>query len=124
LVTGQSYFEDKTHVKAGDAITKDRAVSLLEGQVKIKAEAVNSYVRSKINQNQFDALVSFAYNCGTGALKTSTLLKRVNANPNDLAGIKAAFLLWDKIHKDGQLVESPGLKERRLDEYKLYATPI
>ena len=68
-----------------------------------------------INQCQFDALVSFAYNCGSGALKGSTLLKRVNNNPADLT-IVDAFLMWTKA--DGKTLA--GLVSRRKAEAKLY----
>ncbi len=43
--------------------------------------------KDDINQNQFDALVSFCYNVGAGSLKKSTLLKKVNADPNDWSGV-------------------------------------
>jgi len=71
-----------------------------------------------VNQRQFDALVSFAYNCGSGALKGSTLLKRVNANPQDPA-IKDAFLMWNRA--DGKVLN--GLTRRRNAEYSLYIKP-
>lgn len=54
-----------------------------------------------------------------GALKTSTLLRRVKANPAD-ASIRAAFMMWDKVHKDGKLVEVEGLKKRRREEADMY----
>jgi len=46
--------------------------------------AVNRTVDVGLNQNQFDALVAFAYNVGVNALKNSTLLKKVNKNPQDV----------------------------------------
>jgi lysozyme len=76
---------------------------------------VNRYVTSNINENQFSALVSFAYNCGLGALKSSTLLKRVNANPND-ENISYQFSRWNKA--GGRVLK--GLTKRRIDEDKLY----
>ena len=66
-------------------------------------------------QNQFDALVSFAYNLGNGALKGSTLLKKVNANPNDIA-IKKEFLKW--VNAGGKRLQ--GLVNRRTEEANLY----
>lgn len=70
-------------------------------------------------QNQTDALISFAYNVGTGGLHGSTLLKRVNVNPSDPT-IRNAFMLWDKGHVDGQLVVIPDLAIRRKQEADLY----
>lgn len=111
-------------VTMGDpAITQGQAEIYLKTDVMDTEEAVSSYVTSQINQNQFDALVSFAYNVGTGGLHGSTLLKRVNANPQDPA-IRDAFMMWDKGHVDGQLVELPVLKARRKDEADLYFQDI
>lgn len=78
-------------------------------------DAVNNYVTSKINQNQFDALVSFSYNLGINSLKTSTLLKKININPSDLT-IKLEFQKWNKA--GGKIIE--GLTNRRIAEEKLY----
>ncbi|TXF75221.1 lysozyme [Chryseobacterium sp.] len=68
-----------------------------------------------MNQNQYNALVSFTYNVGTNALKTSTLLKRVNKNPKD-PDIKVQFLKW--VNSGGRKI--PGLVSRRQYEAKLY----
>jgi len=68
-----------------------------------------------LTQNQFDALVSFAYNCGTGNLRSSTLLKKVNANPNDPT-IRQEFMKWNKA--GGKVVA--GLSRRRQAESDLY----
>ena len=107
-------------VKKGDTITELQAEDLLAWEVEVKTGAVSDYVKSvSLNQNQYDSLVSFAYNVGTGALHGSTLLKRVLNNPND-AAIKGAFLMWDKIRVDGELVESKGLKARRQREADFY----
>lgn len=67
-------------------------------------------------QNQFDALVDFAYNLGVANLKTSTLLKLHLAG--DYAGAAAQFPLWD--HADGKVL--PGLQKRRAAEQALYET--
>ena len=68
---------------------------------------------------QFDALVSFAFNVGIGALENSTLLKRVRLNPSDPT-IKDAFMLWNKVTIGGKKVVNDGLITRRKNEYKLY----
>ena len=79
------------------------------------AKRVNELVTSNINQNQFNALVSFAYNVGTGNFSSSTLLKKVNRNPNDLT-IKDEFLRWNKA--GGKVLN--GLTNRRNEEADLY----
>lgn len=117
---GSILYEDNSKVKPGDQITPDRADALLAMEVEEKSETVKRMIQNpNINQNQFDALVSFAYNVGTDALRNSTLLRRVNANPAD-PSIREAFLMWNKAHVDGQLVEIQGLTKRRGDEADLY----
>ncbi|HEX5149925.1 MAG TPA: N-acetylmuramoyl-L-alanine amidase [Parafilimonas sp.] len=117
---GTISYEDGTPVRQDDVITKERAELLLQKEVKEKSIGVNAAVSTiEINQNQYDALVSFAYNVGIGGLKGSTLLKRVKANPSDPA-IRDAFMLWDKARVDGQLVVVPGLVNRRKEEADLY----
>jgi lysozyme len=77
--------------------------------------AVDSYCTDNLNQNQFDSLVSFAYNCGVGNLKSSTLLRKVNVNPNNPT-IKDEFLKWTK--GGGRTLS--GLVRRRTEEAQLY----
>lgn len=74
---------------------------------------VYSTTRDDISQNQFSALVSICYNIGPGAFKSSTLLKRVNQDPHDLA-ITEAFLMWK--NAGGR----PVLLARRKREVQLY----
>jgi len=113
---GSTYYEDGTKVKLTDSsITKERATELLEALLVSYERSVDSYCVDTINQNQFDALCSFAYNCGVGNLKSSTLLKKVNKNPNDPT-IKDEFLKWNK---GGGKVLS-GLTKRRIEEAQLY----
>jgi len=113
---GSTYYEDGTRVRLTDApISKERAQELLANTVHVFEKAVDSYTRDDINQNQFDALVSFAYNVGTGNLKSSTLLKKVNANPSDET-IRTEFMKWDKA--GGK--QLAGLTRRRKAEADLY----
>ncbi|HEY0412948.1 MAG TPA: lysozyme [Allosphingosinicella sp.] len=72
---------------------------------------------SKTTQNQYDAMVSFAYNLGVNALRDSTLLKKHKAG--DYANVPAEFNKW--VHGGGKVM--PGLVTRRAAEAKLYATP-
>lgn len=98
----------------GMVITQKQADELLIKNLKGYENAVNEYVTYSINQNQFDALVSFAYNCGNGALKTSTLLKKLNAG--DVHGAANEFLRWNKAN--GKVLN--GLTRRREAERKLF----
>lgn len=98
----------------GMVITQQQADELLIKNLKGYENAVNKYVTYSINQNQFDALVSFAYNCGNGALKTSTLLKKLNAG--DVQGAANEFPRWNKAN--GKVLN--GLTRRREAERKLF----
>ena len=81
----------------------------------IASEKYLNDLRLAINQNQFDALISFIYNVGTGNFSRSTLLRKVRANPQDNS-IMDEFLRW--VYSKGRVL--PGLQRRRLAEMKLY----
>lgn len=115
---GNTFYEDGTPVKMGDKITKERAESLFELIADSFASKVKPLVTANVNSNQFDALVSFAYNCGIANLKSSTLLRKVNANPNDPT-IRAEFEKWNKA--GGKVLA--GLTRRRKAEADLYFKP-
>lgn len=102
-------------VKKGDQITEFMATEYLKDDLRTSEQAVNQYVTSNINQNQFDALVSFTFNLGPGNLKSSTLLKRVNANPND-PDIERQFKRW--VYCSGKVLK--GLVKRREREANMY----
>jgi len=119
---GSTMHIDGTKVGPGEIITMEQAMALLNFEVSNKAVAVYSKTRScyyNLTQNQFDALVSFTYNVGVGALDTSTLRKKISVNPNDPL-IRNEFMKWNKIHVNGQLVANEGLTERRGREADLY----
>jgi lysozyme len=97
------------------AITEEQAVELLANMLVSFEKYVDSYCIDTITQNQFDALVSFAYNLGPANLKASTLLKKVNINPND-ESISLEFMKWVKA--GGKTLK--GLVRRREEESKLY----
>lgn len=78
---------------------------------------VKAILKLEINENQFAALVSFAYNVGPVALGKSTLLKLVNESKFDLAAQE--FMKWTK----AQGKELPGLVKRREAERQLFLTP-
>jgi lysozyme len=113
---GSTFYENGKKVKLTDPlITEERALELLQHSLKSFEQYVDSYCRDDINQNQFDALVSFCYNLGPSNLKSSTLLKKVNANPND-PSIEQEFLKWNKA--GGRALK--GLTRRRQSESDLY----
>ena len=113
---GNTYYPDGKRVTLLDKdITKQEAFDMFKEVANRFAKRVNTLVTSNINQNQFNALVSFAYNVGTGNFSSSTLLKKVNKNPDDLT-IKAEFLRWNKA--GGKVIN--GLTNRRNEEADLY----
>lgn len=101
-------------VHEGQIITKQKALELLANDLAGVEARING-LDLKLNQNQFDALVSFAYNCGFGNLKKSTLLEFVKANPNN-TNIVTEFMKWTRAN--GKVL--PGLVRRRHDEAALY----
>lgn len=113
---GATYYSNGKKVTLLDKeITKEEATVLLSEMLVAYEKAVDSYCIDTITQNQFDALVSFAYNLGNGNLKSSTLLKKVNVNPNNPT-IKDEFMKWVK--SNGKTLK--GLVTRRTAESELY----
>jgi len=113
---GATFYPNGKKVTMTDkALTETESVELLKHMLVSFEKYVDSYCRDDINQNQFDALVSFAYNLGPANLKSSTLLKKVNANPAD-ESIKLEFMKWVKA--GGKTLK--GLVARREAESKLY----
>lgn len=100
-------------VKPGLTITRAQADQLLFNDLRRFESAVNRLC-PVTTQNQFDALVSFAFNLGEGALEGSTLRKKHNAG--DYAGARAEFGRWNKA--GGRVL--PGLVKRRAAEAELY----
>ena len=105
-------------VKEGQTITKAQAKELLIQDLRPFEIGVNNLVNVPLNQNQFDALVSFCYNLGTGNLKNSTLLKLLNKG--DYNGAAEQFDHW--IYAGGKKLN--GLVKRRAAEKKLFLTRV
>lgn len=112
---GTTRYPNGNRVKQGEKITKEYALELLKHDVNNFELAVDAMATDKLNQNQFDALVSFAYNLGSDALRKSTLLKLVNNNHND-PRIRKEFQRW--VFANGKKLG--GLIRRRQDEANLY----
>ena len=112
---GNTFYENGSKVQEGDKITLDRADRLLLFVVQKFEAEVKKLVKSDINENMLGALTSFSFNVGAGNLAKSTLLKKVNANPND-ATIRDEFNRWTKA--GGKVLN--GLVTRRKAEANLY----
>lgn len=101
-------------VKMGDKITLEQAIQFLRDDIKTSEDAVNKYVLLPLKQNQFDALVDFVFNLGSGNFARSTLLAKLNAG--DFAGASAEFVRWNK--DNGKVVA--GLTRRRIAETQMF----
>lgn len=96
------------------SITKEEAETLLKKDLQPREKSLNILVKVSINQNQFDALMSFIYNIGVENFKQSTLLKFINEKLFNK--IPNQFRRWKYINK----VVSKGLLARREEEIKLW----
>lgn len=104
-------------IKPGEGltyVTQDQAVELLAQDVADAERTVRNAVTVPLTQNQFDALVSFTYNVGSGAFRGSTLLRLLNAG--DYQGAAAQFPRW--VNASGQVNAS--LVQRRQIEQQLF----
>lgn len=104
------------NVSPRDVITSDQADALLRLDVERFEKCLNEYVKVQISQNQFDALVCFAFNVGCQNFKTSTLLKYLNTKDF----IRAADELKRWIYCNH--IVSQGLYNRRMRERNLFIT--
>jgi lysozyme len=112
---GSTRYPNGKKVMLGEKLTGEKeATQLLLSTLEPYESAVNKHLPN-LNQCQFDALVAFAYNVGTGAFIKSTLLKKAKANPND-PSILDEFLKWNKA--GGKTLT--GLTNRRREEANLY----
>lgn len=107
-------------VVMGQPWTLEHCQMAFENDVVGAEHAVNIGVSEALSQNQFDALVDFAFNEGIGSFLGSTLRKYVNSGQIDAAA--SQILLWDKTHINGVLTEVAGLKRRREAEHALFLT--
>ena len=121
---GSTFYPSGIKVTMRDkAITKETALWMLKTTADMFAKDVDKLVTSAVNQNQFNALVSFAFNLGSDidadnipeGLGDSNLLKKVNANPNEPT-IAKEFMKW--VNAGGR--RNKGLIKRRTEEVKIY----
>lgn len=105
-------------VENGREITEEEAETLLESDLSDAIAAVNQYAKIELTQEEFDMLVSFAFNAGIGALANSTLLKFLNSGDTESAANQ--FLRWNKVTINGRKVVSNGLTRRRTAERDIF----
>lgn len=108
------------NVVEGSRVTEQQAEKILKKDLESAENAVSNLVKINLTQHQFDALVSFTYNNGQGALCYSTLLKRLNAGEDPFSVAKEEFPRWIKGEKNEIL---NGLVRRRSAEVQLFCTP-
>ncbi|WP_017402108.1 MULTISPECIES: lysozyme [Acinetobacter] len=111
---GTTVYPNGVKVKKGDVCTMEQAKTFFAHDLKRFENAVNSALTVVVNQNQFDALVSLAYNIGEKAFKTSTLVKKLNAG--DYSGAADQFKVWNI--GGGRVLK--GLVHRRAAEAELF----
>ena len=103
----------------GVEITKEKAYEILAADVKLCEDSIKSRIKVPLNQNQFDALVSFGFNCGTGVYALSSACKALNNG--DYASVPAKLLDWSRARINGVLQVNKGLYNRRLSEGQLFS---
>ena len=111
---GTIKYPNGVRVKRGDSCTLEQAKSYMKHDLIEFEHTVNSLVKVPLNQNQFDALVSLTYNIGSGAFKSSTLLKKLNLS--DYKGAADQFDVW--VNAGGKRMQ--GLANRRAKEKSLF----
>lgn len=106
-------------VKKGMIINESVAIALFHGDISDTIESITNVVHVKLNQNQFDALVSLAYNIGDFGFASSTLCRVINA---DGKVVENHFTRWNKYTDPvtKKKLVSNGLTRRRKLEYQLF----
>ena len=107
---------DGSPVQDGMKITKQEAENLLAHELEEYEGYINDMVNVELNQNQFDAMVSWVFNLGPTNLKNSSLLRILNSTHVDWADIPYQIQRWNKVNG----VPNEGLKKRRKAEALLF----
>lgn len=121
---GSTFYADGSPVREGDKIDMatanqlfDKVVEGFEKQVRL---LLGTTLCTTLPAKAIDALVSFAYNVGTGAFAKSTLLKKIKSDKNDVVAIEAEFMKWTKAN--GKVLK--GLERRRKEESNMYIQAV
>lgn len=105
-------------VQIGDRISPTEADTALNNHLQEINQELDQIVKVSLSEEQLSALASISFNVGINSIKTSTLIRKVNAK--DYAGAANEFLRWDKANLRGRLVQMPGLARRRQAERQLF----
>jgi GH24 family phage-related lysozyme (muramidase) len=130
---GHAYPEKKSKYKVGNKITKEKAEELFAIDIQEAEDGVKDIIKkwknpkreAQLTQGMFDAMVSMAYNMGNVGLKNTDFMNYIKDGKFKTAAEKIKTTkIKSTINKNGEnvLVEMPGLKIRRLAEYKLFAS--
>lgn len=115
---GITHYFDGSPVRESDTINETDATIYLITVCDSIGIKINKWITVGLKQYQTDALISLSYNIGTYAFQSSTILREINAKRE----IKEDyFLRWDKIHRDGLLIPSQGLRNRREAEWQVFS---
>ena len=111
---GTTIYPNGSNVKKSDTCTEAQAKAYMAYDLKKFEVTVSKAVTVALNQNQFEALVSLAYNIGAGAFSQYTLVKKLNAH--DIRGAEDQFDVW--VNAGGKRMR--GLVNRRSHEKRLF----
>jgi len=103
----------------GVAITREHAMQLLASDVKLCEEAIKKNIKTNLSQNQFDALVSFGFNCGTGVYTNSGVARAIN--DGKFVEVPERLKEWSKATVNGTRITVKGLLNRRIHEGEVFA---
>jgi len=101
--------------RKGMVVSEAKAEALLLQDLRVAESAVEHAVRVPLTDNQFAALVSWTFNVGVGAMRSSTLVRKLNAD--DYGAVPAQLARWNKVKG----AVTPGLVNRRAAEAGLWA---
>jgi lysozyme len=123
LMSGEIVIKGQ-HVKFAGGITHQQALDLLDQDITPAESTVNASVHVDLTQDQFDALVIFTFNIGTGGFKSSSALSLLNQGR--YVDVPARMALWNKITdpKTKEHKVCDGLVKRRAQEIKLWNSKI
>jgi lysozyme len=106
----------------GVEISKEKALEILSNDVSLCENSIKLRIKVPLNQNQFDALVSFGFNCGTGVYLLSDACKALNEGK--YKEVPSRLLVWSKTKINGVLQVNQGLYNRRKSEGELFSKPV
>jgi lysozyme len=108
--------------KPGDRVTREQAERHLQAALERFAAQIRPAITAPINDNEFGAFLSLAYNIGVGGFRRSSALRHFNAG--DKAKAAEAIKLWNRATVGGKRQILQGLANRRAEEVVLFQTPV